>query len=457
MRLFPGRRSRWSAASSQICAPMGRPSKHGRRNTRSAREEDDLDEERVIEEVGSDENDETDSQAGGLVLARRKSTKQVSSDSLQFTGLDKGRRSGRPRRGYEYHSDDEDNDNDTSGDSEDSEEDLRTREEALVQSAMARIRRARSKGKQEVKLSKDEVKALDRRRTRIEASRNNRRSQRVAIPLSQLDASAYMMNASLPEESIPQNLLQQLPPSATQQCPGEQQGYLPMGYFPSAQPPLKGPRPRQRSASTTSQIPSHRGSSPFQFSYVHPQQHLQRQGSEVSRPASRARSRPASMIGPPAGDENWSPTSSQPSNTSSIRPIDIFQFQTGGSRTNPGYTVAQGGPTSVASRRHSSNPLDLGAAAAYFPGQGLPVVLPRDPPARDQEKETSGEETDDGNDDESEGEDEKTLPSQRSSVHFGDVKNGPDKAVSVSDGEELPERQPASHPKSLGRKRRRRA
>lgn len=409
--------------------------------------------------MGSDENDETDSQAGGLVLARRKSTKRFSSDSLQFTGVvDKGRRGGRSRRGYKYRSDDEGNDNDTSEDySEDSEEELRTQEEALVQSARARIRRAQSKGKQEVKLSKDEVKALDRRRTRIEASRNNRRSQRVAIPLSQLDASAYMMNASLPEENIPQNLLQQLPPPTTQQCPGEQQGYLPMGYFPSAQPPLKGPRARQRSASTTSQIASHRGSSPFQFSYVNPQQHLQRQGSEVSRPASRARSRPASMMGPPAGDENWSPTSSQPSNTSSLRPIDIFQFQTGGPRTNSGYTVAQGGPTSVASRRHSSNPLDLVAAAAYFPGQGLPVILPRDPPARDQEKEISDEETDNGNDDESEGEDEKTLPSQHSSVYFGEVKNGPDKAVSASDGEELSERQPASQPKSIGRKRRRRA
>src|SRR5437588_565088 len=75
MRLFPGRRSRWSAAISQSCAPMGKTCRGG-------------------------------------------------------------------------------------GD----------KEEALVQSALARIRRAQEKGKREVKLNKDELAALENRRKRMQSA-----------------------------------------------------------------------------------------------------------------------------------------------------------------------------------------------------------------------------------------------------------------------------------------------
>lgn len=83
-------------------------------------------------------------------------------------------------------------------DSSDGEEDMerqlaqvppKEREEFLVQSAMARIERARARGRDDVNLNKFELAALDRRRKRMErgGSKKKRKDQRVAVPLTQLE------------------------------------------------------------------------------------------------------------------------------------------------------------------------------------------------------------------------------------------------------------------------------
>ena len=60
------------------------------------------------------------------------------------------------------------------------------REDALYESAMARIRRAQETGRNDVTLSKEELTAIQRRRERD--ARRKRREQRITIPLSELTA-----------------------------------------------------------------------------------------------------------------------------------------------------------------------------------------------------------------------------------------------------------------------------
>ncbi|KFY40313.1 hypothetical protein V494_03570, partial [Pseudogymnoascus sp. VKM F-4513 (FW-928)] len=79
------------------------------------------------------------------------------------------------RKAYAYQSDSSSSssasstDSDSSGNVSAAQIALRDKEEALVQSALARIRRAQEKGKKEVKLREDELAALENRRKRIAA------------------------------------------------------------------------------------------------------------------------------------------------------------------------------------------------------------------------------------------------------------------------------------------------
>lgn len=99
------------------------------------------------------------------------------SDPLHFTGIDMSPNP-QVRRSYAFEGSDSSlstssNSNSDSGydDSEGAQQlALRNKEEALVQSALARIRRAQEKGKLEVKLLEEEVKALERRRMRLQSA-----------------------------------------------------------------------------------------------------------------------------------------------------------------------------------------------------------------------------------------------------------------------------------------------
>ncbi|KAL2176047.1 uncharacterized protein P884DRAFT_261547 [Thermothelomyces heterothallicus CBS 202.75] len=134
---------------------------------------------------------------------------------------------------------------------------------------MARIRRAQAKGKQDVKLTKEELAAYQRRLQRMEMeARRQRREQRVAIPISQLDPSFRQKRPSAEDDSPPP---QQPPPE-----PGVERHatYPPMGYFP---PPSSRSRPRSGTTSST-RPPSRaatdreQSSSPFTYTYVRAEQ-----------------------------------------------------------------------------------------------------------------------------------------------------------------------------------------
>lgn len=225
------------------------------------------------------DSDDADIQANRLALTV--GTRRYASDELRFTGIDMG--GGRSRNKYAYqHSDDDDSsENDTQRTTEsDTEDDARTEmENALVQSALARIRKAKAKGKQDVKLNKGELAALERRRKRQQAGaeaaakkkgkdkRKKGKDERFAVPLSQLDSTPRPHS------------------SASRHSPPQRQG----------------------------------SSSPFDYQYVSPRRHASDTG------------KPSSSNNLPR-DEDWNAQSTDP-----------FQYQTAGtSESYPTSALAYG-------------------------------------------------------------------------------------------------------------------
>lgn len=148
----------------------------------------------------------------------------------------------------EESSSDDSYDEDYSDDQQDEEDEW---EAALVEKALYRINKAQAKGRTDVRLSKEEIKALERRQQRMEAEerRNRRRRQeRVAIPLSQFGS----MTGSNPVSRQP---------SGSEAHDGTSPQ---MGYFP----PPSGSRPRPKSTISTSRPTSfHEESSRDPFKY----------------------------------------------------------------------------------------------------------------------------------------------------------------------------------------------
>ncbi|KAJ0294962.1 hypothetical protein CBS470a_000003 [Colletotrichum nupharicola] len=178
------------------------------------------------------------------------------------------------------------------------------REEALVQTALARIRRAQEKGRADVKLNKDEMAALERHKKRMakearkqERKRRKEKEQRYSIPLSQLQAPIRRRSPTA-DDDLPLH-----PSPGTFDAVQNRGAMPPVGYFP----PPNASRTRHRSSTSSSQRPPSggepRGSSPFQYAYV------------GSRQAS----------------DNMSPASSTSSKSKSKAAVDPFQFQTEGS------------------------------------------------------------------------------------------------------------------------------
>jgi hypothetical protein len=275
-----------------------------------------------VEELASD--DEFDTQGVGSALGPR-----VGGDLLRYTGVDLGDRDGntRSRRAYAYQDEEDEETSDDSEQDSDGDDGVRLplldpEEEALADAAMARIRRAQAKGRTDVKLSKEELAAYQRRLQRMEDEerkqrRDQRRDQRVAIPISQLGPPR-------------QKRLSQEDDSPQQSSPeGEERRTTnpPMGYFP---PPSSRPRPR--SGTTSSGPPSRTAtdrepsSSPFTYTYVRgePPATLRQPSDPVTgRPLSVAESLSARTGGSPALSAGHPQTLSDP-----------FQFMTGGTRTS---------------------------------------------------------------------------------------------------------------------------
>ncbi len=209
-------------------------------------------------------------------------------------------------------------------------------EEALADAAMARIRRAQAKGKRDVKLSKEELVAYQRKLQWIEAEkRRPRREQRVAVPLSHLDLGSRQKRLSL------ENGGSSHPPSDAEE---RRASNPPMGYFPppsSRQRTYPGTTPsRPRSRAAIDREPS---SSPFNYTYArgeHPATLRQTSDPVPGRPLSQSLAdarnggSPASAAGPAQ---------------------DPFQYMTGGKRTT--YHAAAGSvrnSITVIEDRHSS-------------------------------------------------------------------------------------------------------
>ncbi|KAL6895544.1 PRA1 family domain-containing protein [Trichoderma longibrachiatum] len=218
-------------ATPKFAPQWGRPSRRGRRETSG----DAAQYGGRVEELASDEDGEPGE--GGLVR--------------------------RDRRRYD--TEDED---DSSGDSYDEDYSdegyVDEREEALVQKALYRIEKAQAKGRADVRLSKEEIAALERRQKRMEAEerRNRRRrEERVAIPLAQFGSMARLGSSSSRLASGSGSLSRQ--PSGSDAVE-EDEASPQMGYFP----PHSSSR-RPKSGSSTSRPSSiHEDSSKDPFQYL---------------------------------------------------------------------------------------------------------------------------------------------------------------------------------------------
>lgn len=303
---------------------------------------------RLVEELDSDE-DGTDTQGQGVGLASSSSSSgnaRFASDTLRFTGVDMGDGGSlRSRRRYPQQQDEsggdgtsEDDDSEQDSDLDDDtgsddrlQVELRDQEDALVEAALARIRRAQAKGKENVKLSKNELSALERRRERLNAenSRKKRREQepRIAVPISQLDPLSFQRDRPI---SAGDPRRGSIPPGASVEDQERNPKYPPMGYFP----PPSASRTRPRSGTSASQRPPSRdpaldrsrGSSPFQYSYVQPPN---------SHPSNRHISDPMTlprMAGALPNEDDW-PPALRPGSRQSQSGVDPFLYMTGGPRT----------------------------------------------------------------------------------------------------------------------------
>lgn len=250
--------------------------------------------------------------------------RRFASDPLRFTGMNLGNRedSGvRARKpltlSYRESGDESTEDDDSERDSDDGDEvpPLDPVEEALADAAMARIARAHAKGKGDVKLSKKELAAYQRKMERVEYERQNpRRRARVAIPISHLAPTSRPKR--LTGGDSPSDL-----PSPELDAVRKDSGYAAIDYPPMS----SNSRRRSGGASTSSRRSSRtradREHSPFTYSSVrHPS--TARLPSDAADYQSMSRGPPSLRDSPVSGRADLSPAS------------DPFQFMTGDKRAS---------------------------------------------------------------------------------------------------------------------------
>lgn len=273
----------------------------------------------MVEELHTDED--SDTQGAGLITARET---RFSSDPLHFTGIDMGDNVAGPRRRHAYTQSEEEDSSDSGQDTELDEEGYaqlaRAEEEAVVDSAMKRIRRAQASGKKEVKLSKKELAALEKHRKRqIEGERKKKkREPRYAVPLSQLTPSSQKENkmARLPGA---------MPSTETL---SRQTAQPPVGWFPHPSSSRPGTSDSRRP--TSSRTSDREGStSPFQYNYVRPAAGPVSNSRHSSDPAARPRSG-STRGNPPYPDARISQYNPSSSASSVPATLDPFRYMTSG-------------------------------------------------------------------------------------------------------------------------------
>lgn len=218
---------------------------------------------------------------------------------------------------------------------------------------MARIRRAQAKGKKDVKLSQEELKAIERQRQRMQGGgQKKKKEQRFAVPLSHLEPTSRKRIDGAPAGT-------ENSPPLPQAGEAQHRGHPPMGYFP---PPSasRPPRPPERSGTISSRPPSRsavdreQSSSPFSYTYVQrgDQAASIRHSSDPAAGQPRSRGSIYAEPGPMDGAVGSYPSAGPPGQ------FDPFQYMTGGPRTSyPG--VATSSPAtrpSVSSSPRTSVP-----------------------------------------------------------------------------------------------------
>ncbi len=294
-----------------------------------------------LEESEDDDDDSSDSHGAGLALGHR-----TASDPLHSTGTGFGERDdgvgARYRLGYRDDDDDEEDSEESS--EQESEEELArlalTPEElATIEKALAKVRKAQTKGKKNVKLKTEEYAALMKRKELKDAL--GRRKNEITAPIEDV----------LPKHPSPEQLRESQRAREPDRAP-------PMGYFPPS-----SSRPRSGTASTSSRPPSRstnkeRRASPFRYSYVHPS-HPAPPPRHVSDPAA---SRPLSRSAFPQ-DAGWAPnvygvpmppasasSGSRRASQASQGTFDPYQYM---GAVNPA-SYHNGGPPASPARRHVS-------------------------------------------------------------------------------------------------------
>jgi hypothetical protein len=263
-----------------------------------------------IEELDSDD---TDSQGVGLNFDQ----KRIVYDSLHFLGASSSSQP-RVRKGYAYNSDTSESESDSEDGGSAMQVALRDKEEALVQSALARIRRAQEKGKSQVKLNPEELEALERRRQRMQAaakkekgsgpgsgSERKRRSERlISVPIAE-PPSRTKGKSKRAEDFDPRASGSSAPPGVLVR--GADGVYAPVGYYP------------QQSASSRNSPTRPRSSTSLAYPQGQPRHY-----SDGTRPTSSSSN---GSRRPLPDEEDWVPNSRRSSLSSQSHNQDPFDYQ----------------------------------------------------------------------------------------------------------------------------------
>lgn len=285
------------------------------------------------EQVRIEELDSDDSDTQGVGLAYGE--KRFVSDPLKFTGVDLSTKA-RERRGYTFDDSEPDSDGSRSRSDDDGNESarqvaLRDKEEALVQSALARIRRAQERGKREVKLDPEELAALEKRRKRMQSaatsknkkgsgssgsgSERKRRSDRALVTVPIVQSEPRRQSDRYRDDSPPR--ISSGGPGVVVEGPDGIVTYTPIGHFPPQVSSRNSPT-RPRSSTSLSQKPRN---TPPPYLSEHPQGG--RHFSEEIRPTSSGHSPRI----PLPHEESWAPSSRRSSASSQGYSHDPFDYQ----------------------------------------------------------------------------------------------------------------------------------
>ncbi|KAI9808280.1 MAG: hypothetical protein M1825_004737 [Sarcosagium campestre] len=280
-----------------------------------------------FEELETDDDDNDEHVGLGITGQRRGFT----SDELHFTGGDISSRrqsKSRFRRAVDTSSSSESTQVSEEGDAGALQVALRSKEDMYVQTALARIERARAKGKRSVNLTELEIQALERKGQLPNVTRAARRSEKSSSGSSDSDQVRRSKNKQLEPRSTASG------PSSRRNRKSkpryEESPPLPTGY---AYPPVGrfSPPGNSRSRSPSS------GTGPEPRSYPEPVPHYeyQRRSRYFSNPEeAHALVRPRSSREPPArptlpDDPDWYPPTRSRSAAQMYAPeADPFQYQT---------------------------------------------------------------------------------------------------------------------------------